>query len=81
MQIERNNLQTVNPLLNAENLGSAPEIRADVVARGKALIADPNYPSVHQVEKIATLLAAKWDDRLPQGEAPKRVTTLHVAAV
>ncbi len=36
------------------------DVRAEMVARGKALIADPNYPSPEQIEKIASLLAAKW---------------------
>jgi hypothetical protein len=81
MRIERNNLRNVKPICKCENLGSTPEIRADVVARGKALIADPNYPSKQQIGKIATLLAAKWDGGLPAAEAPRRDNTLHVAAV
>ena len=41
-------------------LASSPEVRADQVARAKALVADPNYPSTGQLDKIAGLLAANW---------------------
>lgn len=36
-----------------ESLASIPEIRPEVVERGKALLADPDYPSKAVVEKIA----------------------------
>ena len=39
-------------------LAEVPEVRASEVARGKALIADPNYPSVAQIQKIARALTA-----------------------
>ncbi|HTD68016.1 MAG TPA: hypothetical protein VK846_15940 [Candidatus Limnocylindria bacterium] len=39
---------------------AAPDARAEEVARGKALIADPNYPSQEQVQRISSLLAAHW---------------------
>ena len=39
---------------------ATPEVRADQVARAKALIADPNYPSEKQLDKIANLLARNW---------------------
>ena len=38
-------------------LAEVPEVRASEVARGKALIADPNYPSQAQVKQIARILA------------------------
>ena len=38
-------------------LAEVPEVRASEVARGKALIADPNYPSQAQVKQIARTLA------------------------
>jgi hypothetical protein len=38
-------------------LAAAPEVRADAVARAKALIADPNYPNTATVEQIAQRLA------------------------
>jgi hypothetical protein len=38
-------------------LANEPDVRAEKVARGKALIADPNYPSKEQLKKIAGLLA------------------------
>src|SRR5688572_18120387 len=37
-------------------LAATPDVRKDTVARGKALIADPNYPSKTQLESIAHLL-------------------------
>jgi hypothetical protein len=38
-------------------LSDAADVRAEKVARGKALIADPNYPSKAQMKTIADLLA------------------------
>lgn len=38
-------------------LREIPDVRAEAVARGKALVADPNYPSAEQVKSIARLLA------------------------
>ena len=40
-------------------LRDTPDLRADAVARGKALIADPNYPSMAQVKAMAKVLAAR----------------------
>lgn len=40
-----------------ETLASIPEIRPEVVERGRALLADPNYPSQDIVEKIASLIS------------------------
>jgi len=38
-------------------LADAADVRAEKVARGKALVADPNYPSKEQIRKIAGILA------------------------
>jgi hypothetical protein len=38
-------------------LSEITDVRADVVARGKALIANPNYPSRQQLNSVARLLA------------------------
>lgn len=38
--------------LRAE-LNRQPEIRSEVVARGRALVADPNYPSMAALRKVA----------------------------
>jgi hypothetical protein len=43
------------------DLASVPDVRAEEVARGKALVADPNYPSKEQIRKIAGVLAANLD--------------------
>jgi len=47
-----------------QTLANEPEVRAEKVARGKALIADPNYPSKEQLKKIAGLLAENLNGRL-----------------
>jgi hypothetical protein len=39
-------------------LAELPDVRAEAVARGKALVADPNYPSQEQIKKMSRLLAA-----------------------
>lgn len=41
-------------------LSEVPDVRAEMVARGKALIADPNYPSKAQLRKVAEVIAANW---------------------
>jgi hypothetical protein len=40
-------------------LSETADVRADVVARGKALIANPNYPSRQQLDCVARLLVAR----------------------
>ena len=40
------------------SLAEVPDVRASAVARGRALIADPNYPSKAQLKKIARALVA-----------------------
>ncbi len=40
-------------------LAATPDVRAAEVARGKALVADPNYPSRAQIKSIARTLAAR----------------------
>jgi hypothetical protein len=39
-----------------ETLAALPEIRPEVVARGRELLADPSYPGQDIVEKIARLI-------------------------
>ncbi len=41
----------------AGKLAATPEVRAEQVARAKALIADPNYPNPATVNKVARQLA------------------------
>lgn len=45
-----------------ETLAALPEIRPEVVARGRELLADPNYPSQAIVEKIAQLITPLSED-------------------
>ena len=40
-------------------LAGTDDVRADVVARGKALIASPNYPSRQQLQRVAQVLAGR----------------------
>lgn len=42
-------------------LAAAPDTRAEVIARGKKLAADPTYPPAETIKRIANLLAAKID--------------------
>ena len=44
------------PIQQAMN--NLPDSRADVVARGQALIADPTYPGLSIITKLATLFVA-----------------------
>ena len=62
-----------NEQLN-QALTSTPDVRAERVARGKALIADPNYPSKEQVKAIAGILAENWN-------SPKALTNRSAAGV
>jgi len=47
-----------------KNLASIPEIRPEVVERGRRLLADPNYPSCEIANAIARRLSG-----LPEDEA------------
>jgi hypothetical protein len=40
-------------------LSETADVRADAVARGRALIANPNYPSRQQLHSVARLLASR----------------------
>lgn len=46
-----------NPLLNA--LNNTPDVRADVVARGRAAVASDGYPPPDVVKKLSNFLANK----------------------
>jgi len=48
-------------LSKLDALRSTPEIRPEVVARGKELLNDPNYPSKEIVDSIAKLIVP-FDD-------------------
>lgn len=61
MRIKQNNLPAGTKSIQNQALTKTPDVRAENVARGKALIADPNYPSQEQIKKIANLLAANWE--------------------
>ncbi len=44
-----------------EALNNSPEIRPEVVAKGKALAADPNYPPLQIIEGLAKLMVETRD--------------------
>lgn len=45
-----------------DRLAALPEIRPEVVDRGRQLLLDPNYPSQAIVEKIASLITPLSED-------------------
>ena len=45
-----------------KTLATLPDARPEQVARARALIADPNYPSNAQMNRVAGLLAANWSE-------------------
>jgi hypothetical protein len=45
-----------------DTLAALPEIRPEVVARGRQLLADPNYPGPAVVAKIASLITPLPED-------------------
>ncbi len=42
-------------------LAESPEVRAEVVERGKELAANPKYPPGETIQKIANLLAINYE--------------------
>src|SRR4051794_23029751 len=54
----KNALLVSREISREPELANTPEVRADVVARGKALVADPNYPSKETLQRVAGVLAA-----------------------
>jgi hypothetical protein len=52
----RDRLQTDNAANLSAALASQPEVRPDVVARGRALAADPSYPSPAVLTKVAAMI-------------------------
>ncbi len=49
-------------LIKLDALRAEPEIRPEVVARGKELLNDPNFPSQEIVDSIAKLIVPFADD-------------------
>jgi hypothetical protein len=54
-------LSSANTQALREALNNSPEIRPDVVARGKALAVDPNYPPREIIEGLAKLMVETRD--------------------
>ena len=63
MRNERNQMTSVPDPFQIQSLAETPNVRAEKVTRGKALIADPNYPSAEQIRAIAGLLAENMSRR------------------
>lgn len=55
-QVEGEKLSSSSTKALREALQNSPEIRPDVVARGKALAADSNYPPREIIDTLAGLL-------------------------
>ena len=54
-------LSSANTQALREALNNSPEIRPEVVARGKALAVDPNYPPREIIEDLAKLMIESRD--------------------
>ena len=74
MRIERSEVAMATEIFKAE-LSEVPDVRAEAVARGRALVADPNYPSKEHMRRVAHLLAGKLRDgagtETAQGISPR----------
>ena len=64
-QHDRLSTAAAQQLQNA--LASQPEVRPDVVARGQALAADPDYPSAAVIRSVAALIVNSPDLSEEQG--------------
>jgi hypothetical protein len=54
-------LSSSNTQALREALNNTPEIRPEVVAKGKALAVDPNYPPREIIENLAKLMVESRD--------------------
>jgi len=54
-------LSTAGSELLRAKLAGEPEVRPEAVARGRALAADPNYPSLEVVRSVASKILASPD--------------------
>ena len=61
MRVERNIQPTEIKIRRTPGLESVPSVRPEKVVRGKALIADPSYPSPQHIRQIARHFAANWN--------------------
>ena len=57
----RDQLSTDKAAFLKAELQRQPEVRPDVVARGKALAADPNYPSMATIKNVAQQILSAPD--------------------
>jgi len=52
----QDSVSTTNAAILADALNSQPEVRPEMVARGRLLAADPNYPPAGVISHIAGLV-------------------------
>jgi len=57
----RDRLQTDNAEQLSSALSAQPEVRPEVVARGQALAADPNYPGPAIISRVAAMIVNSPD--------------------
>lgn len=79
--IERKSLFAETESLHNDALAETPAVRDLAVARGKALIANPDYPSKEQIAKIAVLLAEKLPPAVSSSSRSGRSVTLKVLSL
>ncbi len=79
--IERKNLFAETEGLHNDALAETPAVRALTVARGKALIANPGYPSKEQIAKIANFLAERLTPAVSSSLRSGRSITLKVLSL
>jgi hypothetical protein len=58
-ELPRNRFSDLDRVESLARLERLSEVRASVVMRGKALVANPNYPDKRIIRKVSELLASK----------------------
>jgi hypothetical protein len=58
---DQDSVSTTNATILADALNSQPEVRPDVVARGRLLAADPNYPPAAVIKQVAGMIVNSPD--------------------
>ncbi|HVW19630.1 MAG TPA: hypothetical protein VHC86_00300 [Opitutaceae bacterium] len=53
---DQDSISTANAAILSDALNNQPEVRPEVVARGRLLAADPNYPPAAVISHIAGLV-------------------------
>ncbi|MBI3885839.1 MAG: hypothetical protein HY302_08960 [Opitutae bacterium] len=61
LAVGRDHLSTAHSQALSAALARTPEARPEVVARGKALAADPSYPSAEIIGRVSALIVRSAD--------------------